>query len=344
MTTTLPYALATGRARRRAARHHRLLALTAVLAALVAVALMVGETLYTPVEVARVIAGQSVPGASYTVGELRLPRTALAVLAGCAFGVSGVVFQTLLRNQLASPDIIGISSGAGAAGVGGIVFLHLGQAAVSGLALGAGLAVAGAIYLLSVRQGFGGTRLILVGIGVAALLQSVVTYSLSRAAAWDLPTATRWLTGSLNAASWPWVAPVAVVVTATVPAILLLDHRLAVLRLGDDLATGLGVPVRTVRISVIVAAVALIAVATAACGPIAFVAFMSGPIATRLIGPGGSPVLAAGLVGALLVLGADLLGQFALGTRYPVGVIPGLLGAPYLILLLIRSRRIGAVS
>ncbi|MDO5511623.1 iron chelate uptake ABC transporter family permease subunit [Corynebacterium sp.] len=319
-----------------------MLYLSLLLTALVGTGLMVGDTFYTPLDIARVIIGQQVPGASYTVGELRLPRTALAVLAGCAFGVSGVVFQTLLRNQLASPDIIGISSGAGAAGVVSIVFWHLNQAAVSAFSLLAALLVAGVIYLLSIRHGFTGSRLILIGIGVAALLQSVVTYSLSRAAAWDLPTATRWLTGSLNAASWPWVVPVAVSVAVMVPLVIALDHRLGVLRMGDDLAAGLGVPVAATRITVIVAAVALIAVATAACGPVAFVAFMSGPIAMRLVGPAASPVPAAALVGALLMLGADLIGQFALGTRYPVGVITGLIGAPYLILLLICSRRLGS--
>ena len=340
MTTSLR----AGRAARRRSRVITISVLSLILVALVATALMVGETFYPPGDVIAVIAGERVPGASYTVGELRLPRTALAVVAGASFGVSGVVFQTMLRNQLASPDIIGISSGAGAAGVVGIVFFHLNQATVSLLALLAALLVAALIYALSLRSGFAGTRLILIGIGVAALLQSVVTYTLSRAAAWDLPTATRWLTGSLNAASWTWVVPVAITAGLMIPLIVVLSHRLSVMRMGDDLASALGIPVTATRITIIIAAVALIAVATAACGPIAFVAFMSGPIAMRLIGPGASPIAAAALVGALLVLGADLLGQFALGTRYPVGVITGILGAPYLIFLLIRSQRTGGAS
>lgn len=340
MTTSLR----AGRAARLRSRVITISVLSLILACLVATALMVGETFYPPGDVIAVIAGERVPGASYTVGELRLPRTALAVVAGASFGVSGVVFQTMLRNQLASPDIIGISSGAGAAGVVGIVFFHLNQATVSLLALLAALLVAALIYVLSLRSGFAGTRLILIGIGVAALLQSVVTYTLSRAAAWDLPTATRWLTGSLNAASWTWVVPVAITAGLMIPLIVVLSHRLSVMRMGDDLASALGIPVTATRITIIIAAVALIAVATAACGPIAFVAFMSGPIAMRLIGPGASPIAAAALVGALLVLGADLLGQFALGTRYPVGVITGILGAPYLIFLLIRSQRTGGAS
>lgn len=336
--------LRAGRASHRAAGRRVTLVLAAVLAAVAALSLMVGETFYSPAEVTAVLLGQHVPGASFTVGELRLPRTVLAVLAGASFGMSGVVFQTMLRNQLASPDIIGVADGAGAAGVVAIVFLNLSQAAVSGLALAAGLAVAAGIYALSLRGGFAGARLILMGIGVAALLQSVVTYSLSKAASWDLPTATRWLTGSLNSASWQWVAPVAVTLAVVAPLVVLSGHRLSVLRMGDDLAAGLGVPVTATRITVLAGAVALIAVATAACGPVAFVAFMSGPAALRLVGGSASPVIPAALVGALLVLTADLVGQFALGARYPVGVVTGMLGAPYLIHLLIRSRRTGGIA
>lgn len=337
-------ALRTGRTSRRASGRRVVLVLGAALAATAALSLMIGETFHTPAEVAAVLGGRHVPGASFAVGELRLPRTALAVLAGASFGMSGVVFQTMLRNQLASPDIIGIADGAGAAGVVAIVFFHLNQAAVSGFALTAGLLVAAGIYVLSLRGRFVGTRLILIGIGVAALLQSVVTYSLSKAASWDLPTATRWLTGSLNSASWQWVAPVAVTLMVVAPLLILSGHRLSVLHMGTDLATGLGVPVAVTRVAVIVGAVALIAVATAACGPVAFVAFMSGPVALRLVGGGSSPIIPSALVGALLVLTADLVGQFALDTRYPVGVVTGLLGAPYLIHLLIRSRRTGGIS
>ena len=143
-----------------------------------AVTLMVGNTFYTPAEVVRVILGETVPGASFTVGELRLPRATMGLLAGFAFGIAGVTFQTMLRNPLASPDIIGISSGASVAAVFGIVVLALDETAVSFLALVGALATAAAIYLLSNRRGFAGTRLILIGIGVAAMLDSAVTYIL----------------------------------------------------------------------------------------------------------------------------------------------------------------------
>ena len=328
----------------RVRRRHRgtVLAVLGILIVVVfAVTLMVGKSFYGPAEVFRVILGETVPGASFTVGELRLPRATMAVLAGFAFGIAGVTFQTMLRNPLASPDIIGISSGASVAAVFGIIVLALDETAVSFLALGGALVTAAAIYLLSHRGGFAGTRLILIGIGVAAMLDSAVTYILSRAAAWDLQTAMQWLTGSLNGATWAGVLPLALASAVLVPLVLSQGRGLGMLRLGDDSAAVLGVNVPRTRVLLLVSAVALLAFATAACGPIAFVAFMAGPIASRIIGPGASPLLSAGLVGALLVLTADLAGQFAFDSRYPVGVITGALGAPYLVFLLIRINRSG---
>ncbi len=329
----------------RRARHRRhasaSIALGILLLALFVTALMVGNTFYGLDEILPVIFGQTVPGASFTVGELRLPRAVLGVLSGLAFGIAGVSFQTLLRNPLASPDIIGISNGAGAAAVIGIVVLSLNGPVVSLLALVGALVTAAIIYLLSNRGGFAGTRLILIGIGVAAMLQSVISYVLSRAANWDIQTAMQWLTGSLNNASWERVLPLALAAAVTVPLMLLQGRALGAMRLGDDSASGLGVRVNATRVLFILGAVVLLAFATAATGPIAFVAFMAGPIAARLTGPGANLLLPAGLVGALLVLGGDLIGQFALGARYPVGVITGVLGAPYLIYLLVRTNRSG---
>ncbi|WP_127820043.1 FecCD family ABC transporter permease [Microbacterium sp. CPCC 204701] len=329
--------------RRRRSRRRALVTgiLGAAILGVFTLSLMIGQTFYGLDEVVRVVAGETVPGASFTVGELRLPRAVLALLAGFSFGIAGVTFQTLLRNPLASPDIIGITSGASAAAVFGIVVLALSETLVSVLAVGGALLTALAIYLLSNKGGFAGTRLILIGIGVAAMLDSAVTYLLSEGAVWDLQSAMRWLAGSLNGASWPVVLPLALAFLVLVPALLAQGRGLGVLRLGDDAAASLGVSIRGTRVVAIVVAVALLAFATAATGPIAFVAFMAGPIAARLVGPGASLLLLSGLVGGLLVLVADLVGQFAFDSRYPVGVITGVLGAPYLIYLLIRSNRSG---
>jgi iron complex transport system permease protein len=334
-------AVVLGRARRAARRRARLLLLAVAVLALFAVSLMVGRTFYGPAEVARVLLGGTVPGASFTVGELRLPRAVLGALAGAAFGLAGVTFQTMLRNPLAAPDVIGVSSGAGLAAVIGLVVLGLSPSVVSVLAIAAALGTALLIYALSWSGGVAGARFILVGIGVAAVLDSLVSYVLIGAATWDVQLALRWLTGSLNAAGWGQVLPLAVAAAVLGPVLLLHARKLELLQQGDDSAAALGVPVERTRVVTILAAVALLAFATAATGPIAFVAFLSGPIAARLVGGGGSLLLPAALVGALLVLGGDLLGQWAFGARYPVGVITGAVGAPFLVHLLVRTDRAG---
>lgn len=304
--------------------------------------LMLGETFVGLDEIVVVLTGGDAPGASFTVGRLRLPRSALGALAGLAFGVAGATFQTMLHNPLASPDVLGISGGASAAAVIGIVTLHLDGAEVSMMALGGAVLTAVAMYLLARRGGFVGGRLVLVGIGFAAMLQSVVAYVLSRAAAWDLQTAMRWLTGSLNGATWARIAPLVVACAVCVPALATMQRSLAILSLGDDTAHALGLRVDRTRLLLLVVAVVVLAVATSAAGPVSFVAFMAGPVAARLVGPGAPLVVPAGLVGALLVLTADLAGQHAFDHRYPVGIVTGVLGAPYLLVLLTTVNRSGA--
>ncbi|MDO5099529.1 MAG: iron chelate uptake ABC transporter family permease subunit [Corynebacterium sp.] len=301
--------------------------------------LMVGTRNYSFMQVIGVIIGENIPGASYAVGEIRLPRASLAVAVGFSFGTAGYSFQSLLRNQLASPDIIGISSGASAVGVIAIVLLGWGQTAVSLAALVGALVTALAIYLLSATAagGFAGTRLILIGIGISAMLMSVVSFVLSQAAVWDLATASRWLSGSLNGATWERTVPVVISCSVVVPFLVVQSHRLYLLLLGDDSAAALGISVAATRLKVVIAAVFLVAIATASSGPVSFVAFMSGPIAMRISRPGPATLLVSGLVGAILVLISDFIGQYLLGVRYPVGVITGILGAPFLVYLLIAQ-------
>ena len=328
-----------GRIRRVRRRRAVVAALTVLIAALFLTGLCVGHTLYSPYDALRVVLGETVPGASFTVGRLRLPRALTGLLAGFAFGLAGATFQTLLRNMLASPDVIGISSGASAAAVFAIIVLGLGGTPVFLIAVPAGVVVALAIYLLTYRQGVLGARLVLVGIGVGALLNSVVSYLLLRAPAWDVQEAMRWLTGSLSSAFWDGVGPLAVGVLPLSAVLLALDRPLTALRLGDDSARALGTRVESSRLALVLCAVGLTSLATAATGPIAFVAFLSAPVAHRLTGGNGSPLLPAALTGAALVLVADLIGQFAFDTRFPVGVVTGALGAPCLLWLLVRSRR-----
>ncbi len=333
--------LKSGRRRRAIRRRVVVVILVAVLTASFLLALMLGQSFTPPGQVLRVLMGQDVPGAGFTVGQLRLPRSVISILAGLCFGLGGAAFQVMLRNPLASPDIIGISAGASAAAVFGIVFLSLDGASISGMAIAAGLAVALLIYGLSFKGGVAGSRLILVGIGISAMINSFIAYALARAPAWDLQEAMRWLSGSVNGVrleqAWPLLAALAVF-----GGLMLSRSRdLEALRMGDDLASALGVRVGPLRLTIILSAVGMIAVATAITGPIAFVAFLSGPIATKIAGPRGSVLVPSALVGAVLVLVGDYAGQFMLPGRYPVGVVTGALGAPFLLWLIIRANRVG---
>ena len=330
-----------GRLRRTRRRRWVIGSLLTLIALLFTLTLMLGQNYTPPGDVARVLLGENVPGASFTVGQLRLPRAVLALLTGLSFGLGGAAFQTMLRNPLASPDIIGINLGASAAAVFAIVVLQMNGPAVSVFAVLAGLGVAMAIYGLSFKNGVAGTRLILIGIGVAAMLESFIAYTLSRAPAWNLQEAMRWLAGSLNGAQIDQALPLLVSLILFGGLLLARARDLDTLKLGDDTAAALGTNIAATRILVMIAGVGVIAVATAVAGPVSFVAFLSGSIAARLVRGNGSILFPAALVGAVLVMLADYAGQFLLPSRYPVGVVTGALGAPYLIYLIIRVNRSG---
>ena len=335
------------RAGRRARTRRRTVAVAALVILLIGLSiamLTLGNTVYPLGDVIAVMLGYDVPGASFTVGTLRIPRTLTGVLAGIAFGVAGVTFQTMLRNPLASPDVIGITSGASAAAILSLIVLGWGSGATMTLALLAGVGTAVVIYIAARGGTSTGGRLILIGIGIGAMLDAVVAYLLVRAQVYDVAVAARWLAGSLNGARMEDVPPLAVAVFVLAPIVLMLSRDLRALELGDASAAALGVRVDRTRLLLVVSAVALACFATATTGPIAFVAFLAGPIATRIVGAGASVVVPAALTGSCLVLAADLLGQFAFDTKFPVGVITGILGAPYLLYLLIRTSRRGGSS
>lgn len=341
MTTSSSHTTAFSQIRRaNAKRRARMMALLAAcLLAGVALTLMLGQSYTSLINVVRILGGADIPGVSFTVRELRLPRAVVSVLVGACFGLGGIAFQTMLRNPLASPDIIGISTGASTGAVFAIVVLSLSGPAVSIIAIAAGLGVALLIYTLSWRQGVTGGRLILIGIGLAAMLQSVTAYLLMRAPSWSLQEALRWITGSVNGAQLNQALPLMIALLLFGGLLLSRRRDLETLRMGDDLAAGLGVRLAATRIIVVITAVALVAFATAVSGPVAFVAFLSGPIAARLMGRNDSLLVPAALVGALLVLVGDYAGQFLLPARYPVGIVTGVLGAPYLVYLIIRDNK-----
>jgi len=327
----------------RTIRRRRFILVTILLAiiafALCCSMLMLGNTIYPVSDVINVLLGEKVRGASFAVGTIRFPRMVAGVFAGFAFGISGHVFQTMLRNPLANPNVIGITAGSSAAAVFCIIVLHASNAFVSLASIIGGLATVLVIFLLSKGTSFSIGRLILIGIGIQAMLDAVVSYLLLIGQHHDVPTAMRWLSGSLNGSKMENLYPLMITVLILTPVIISFGRRLDMLELGEQMATSLGINTNKTRLMLIISSVLIIALATATTGPIAFVAFLAGPIAKRLVGVGFSTLIPAGLVGIILVLASDLIGQFAFVARYPVGVITGILGAPYLILLLIRMNR-----
>ncbi|NYG55474.1 iron chelate uptake ABC transporter family permease subunit [Nocardioides perillae] len=309
--------------------------LLVVMATVSLAALVLGDYRLTPVQVAQALLGGEGP-ARFVVVDLRLPRLLLGLLVGVAFGLAGALFQSVLRNPLASPDVIGVTQGASAGAVAALLLAGAGGATVSLAALGGGAAVGLLLYAVAWRAGMTGHRFVLAGIGVSYLCASVVGYLLTRSDVREAQAALLWMTGSTAQATWPLVAVLAVALAALVPLVALVARGLGLLLLGDDLAGGLGLRTETVRALVVALGVALAAVATAAAGPVAFVAFVAAPVARRLLGDGGLGLVPAALVGAALVVGADVVAQHLLPAdlAVPVGVVTGVVGGPYLVWLL----------
>lgn len=243
--------------------------------------------------------------------ELRLPRTLTGVLVGAALGVSGAITQALTRNPLASPDILGVTAGAGAAAVlvivlggrGGALGAILAGIGLPIVALIGGLVTAALVYALAYRRGIEGYRLVLVGVGIGAVATAITSWLLVIANIFDVGRATVWLTGSLDDRGWEHVGPVGLAVVVLVPIALLLAFGLGALQFGDDTARGLGIRVNRARSVLILVAVGLAAVATSSAGPIAFVALVVPQICQRLVRAARPP--AAGLGGLRRVAHSD---------------------------------------
>lgn len=281
--------------------------------------------------------------------DLRLPRTVAGVAVGASFGLSGAIFQTLARNPLASPDILGITWGAGAGAVAVITFAGR-YGAASGFAadigvplaaLAGGLVTGLLLYGLSWRRGIDGFRMVLVGIGLSAIAYNLVYWLLTLG---DVTTATRaatWIIGSLANVGWESVTPTLLALAVLVPATLVCAHLIGGLQFADDTARGLGIRVNAARGTLLLLAAALAAVATAAAGPIVFVALATPQIALRLSRTAQPPLAGSMVLGALLTVAADLAVRVTPGFGgLPVGVLTSVLGAPYLIYLFVRTRKI----
>lgn len=311
--------------------------------ALAAALLGTGSLALGPAEVFASLLGQGQdPTAQRIVQRVRLPRVLTASLVGAALGMAGAIFQSISRNPLGSPDVIGFTTGAASGAIVQIILFDAGPLATSLAALAAGLCTALAVVLLARRGATaGGYRLVLVGIGVGASLSGLNSLLLVTGNLDQAMYAQLWLAGSLNTRTWSHVVPAALGLLASVPLALYHGRRLEVLELGDASAAQLGVAVEHVRLQMVLVAVGMTAIATAAAGPIAFIALAGPQLARRLTRSAGVPLLSGALMGAVLLLAADLLGQrLAYVANLPIGLMTGLLGGFYLLWLLLRSRQV----
>jgi iron complex transport system permease protein len=330
----------------RAALRRRRLFVTAALAALTGtlfvLTMSVGSYGVAPTDVfASTLHLSDNPSVDFIVRELRLPTALTALAVGLALGASGLIFQTLLANPLASPDFVGVSSGASLFAVTGIVFFNLGSVGISLAALAGALVSAGIVYLLAWRDGISGYRFILIGIGVSQLMLSLAGYVVAKSDIYDAREAMTWLVGSVGRAGPDQLNTLLIALAILLPLALVLERPLRTLELGDDTANGLGARVEPARLALIAVAIVLIALATAAAGPIVFVALVAGPIAQRLLGAAPGGIAAAAFAGASIVLASDLIANNALPAMLPTGVVTGAVGAPYLIWLLATANRQG---
>ncbi len=344
---TSPPSASKGRTVRHRAVTGRWIAVSLVLLAGIAVLMVLSIAVGTgypipPTEVVRSVFGGGDEDARWVVFTLRMPRTIAAALVGAALGVSGGILQGLSRNVLASPDLIGFSAGAATGGLIQILVLDAGPLAVAIGAVLGGLGTAALVLLLSRRAGSGGTRLVLIGVGMGALLTAVNGFLLTRADAGEALSAAVWLTGSLNVRTWAYVVPAAIVLGLTVPFVVALSRPLRMLELGDDTAIALGVSVRRARPMLVALSVLLVAVAVAVAVAVGVVALAAPQIARRLARSPSMVLVPAGLLGALLLVGSDVIAMRVIApAQLPVGIVTAAVGGLYLVWLLSAQWRAG---
>lgn len=331
--------LETVRARVRRRRASVALAVTAALVAVVIVGVTTGDYPLTLEQLGRTLLGGGDRLESYVLFQVRLPRVLMGVLVGACLGVAGALLQGVLRNPLASPDLLGISGGSSVAAV--FLLLTFGVTGPS-LAIAAfvgGLVVAAVLLLAAGKRGEAGFRLILAGIGISFLCVAIMNYLMVRSQVELAQAALLWVTGSLASTAWWHLLVVGAVAAATLPAVVVSARWLPIAQLGAATAAGLGVSVTRVRLTAVIAAVLLTAVTCAFAGPISFIALCAPAIARSLLGHGSIAIGTSAITGAALLAGADLVAQFAIPeTSLPVGVVTGAIGAVFLLWLLASTK------
>ncbi|HET7327062.1 MAG TPA: iron chelate uptake ABC transporter family permease subunit [Nocardioidaceae bacterium] len=316
--------------------------LAVLLLVTVTVSLSVGDY---PVPFTEVLHALVLPSwADLIVQELRLPRVLTGVAAGAAFGLAGAIFQAMVRNPLASPDLIGVTAGAGVGAVAAITLVGVSAAWVPVLALAGGGLTAALVYVLAWRRGLHVSRLVVIGVALggtgfaAGALNSLTSLLVANAEITDAQEATVWLTGSLHGRDMEMAAGPLIALGVALPFLPAAARTLRSLSLGDDVAAGLGTRLGPSRLGLFVLGICLAATATAAVGAVNFVALGAPQIARRLTRSHVEPLVASALVGALVVTAADIVARRLFApVELPVGVFTAAIGAPYLLWLLTRS-------
>lgn len=314
-------------------------ALVVLIAALAFWGMLQGDYKIAPEKMIPALLGE---GKQITVAfaQQRAARIVAALLVGAALGLSGAIFQVISGNALGSPDIIGFTNGAATGALLQIIVFNSGPVEVALGAVVGGLATSVLVWLLTRRTGLHGFRLVLVGIGVGSTLAAFNSLLVVRASLTQAQTAASWLAGSLNDITWERTYALLGLLLVVTPLLLMLVRPLGAIRFGDQVASGLGVSVNAYRVAALFIGVLLVSLATATTGPIAFVALAAPHIAKTLARSGGVGFTSAALMGALMVLGSDLIGRFAVpGRIIQVGVVTGAIGGLYLIYLIYLERK-----
>ncbi|ERH21671.1 putative ferric enterobactin transport system permease protein FepG [Actinomyces johnsonii F0542] len=314
------------------------LMLLALSLAVAVAALRLGKFTVSTQEVIDALQGQGRRIVQIVIVKWKLPRILLGLVAGLALGVAGAVFQTITRNPLGSPDLIGFSTGAQTGILVSVLLLPGGMLSASLASFIGGAAVGTVTYLVSLRGGFTGLRFILVGIAISSMLISVNRWLLVRVDDDEGLGALKAITGTLGAARWPVVAPTSLAIALALVLMLPVARHLRVVALGEQMATVLGSPTRRVVAVLILLGTVLVAVVTMAAGPIGFVALVAPHLARFLTGSPQPPLLVSGLTGSLLLAGADLLSQLVLESM-PVSVVTNAVGGLYLMVALTATAR-----
>ncbi len=320
----------------------RLTALALLLLASAALSLGLGSFPTSAMDVWQALVAPHTSEVAFIVWELRLPRILLAMLVGAALAVAGALLQGIVRNPLASPDVIGITSGAALAAV---LFLSLLSSTLShrwlpvASMLGA-LIAALLVFSLAWKEGLHPSRMVLVGIGLAATMGAGTTLLIVVSDDAAAMSAYVWLTGSLYAAQWEDVRGILPWLLIATPLCCFFARHADVMALGDQVAAGLGVAITRSRVSLLACSVALTGAAVAYAGALSFVGLIAPHLAAKWVGRSMARLVpASALVGALIVVLADLLGRVMfLPKDLPAGIFVAGIGAPFFVYLLYRSR------